>query len=80
MVSMSLWKMESKFFYPIYMGKRMIQIRIGGVPLKIKLEWVVSAVLANLKGTYNILTVHQTETINWWGFGMEVLHRCLIGI
>lgn len=48
-----------------------------GFPLVLSLpdkqpEWLMEAVLARMEKEYNILLVHCTETVNWWGFSLEL--------
>lgn len=71
-VSLIITEMNKWALYPIYKGGRLVQARIGGIPPDIKAEWVISAVLANAEDPFNILTINQNETLNLWGFSLNV--------
>lgn len=70
--SMTLVTREKWVFYPIYMDKSIVEMQIGGVPLEIKLEWLVAAVLADLEEPLNVITASRTETLQCWGFGENI--------
>lgn len=62
-------------FLPIYLEIRNVIVRIGKILTKIKVVWLVFAVLAATKEDSKLITVRIMEQVNWWGSGMEVFIR-----
>lgn len=64
--------MESKkwLFFPIYMGMGTIHIRVGAVPLTVKIDWVLAVVLKEID-EYNLLSIEVTDTLFYLGYGIE---------
>lgn len=46
-MAMSPLRTEKSVFYPMYMGRRLVELRIGGIPPEFRPEWLVTAILAN---------------------------------
>lgn len=69
-VSTSTIEGEWWIFYPICMGKRTVQVRIGAVLPEINPKWLVAAIRAKIEEEYNILSVQRTEILNWWQFSL----------
>lgn len=55
------------------MGGGLAHIRIDRPHPEHKPERLVATVLANSEDFFEIRTMHQTETLNMWGFGLEIV-------
>lgn len=62
--------MKSGCFSPFNKGKRMINIKIGAILLLVKVNWVLVAIFKEI-GKYNLLSTEVTETMFYWGYGIE---------
>lgn len=55
------------------MEKRIVEVKICGVPPEIKSEWLVATALADSEEPYNVITVSRTETLLCWVFGVKII-------
>lgn len=56
------------------MEKRMVNIQLGAILPTTKIESVVAALFNEVKG-YELVSVKETETVLYWGYGVEVRVR-----
>lgn len=61
------WKL-----FPVYMGKKIVRVKIGGILPTIRKEWVVAALIKDIKEDYKIISINNAQVIDWWGYGLEV--------
>lgn len=54
---------ETWMLFPIYMEKRLMHLRINGVPPEFRPEWLVAAALDDAEGPYNVVTMCRAETV-----------------
>lgn len=57
--------------FPNYLGRRVRNIKFGAINPTIKPARILAAVLKNIE-IYTILCVTQTETLFFWGYGVEI--------
>lgn len=65
LVEMATMENDKWLFSPIYMGKRMIDIRIGTVSPLVKVNWVQAAVFKEISN-YNVLSLVVMEMVFYW--------------
>lgn len=54
--------------FHMYTEKKVVRVRIGGIPPKIKEEWVVASLLKDIK----IISISNTQVVDWWEYSLEV--------
>lgn len=66
------------------MDKRIVDIKIGGVPPEIKPKWLVAAIVANSEDLYTLITASRIEILQRCGLGvnicLEMLERDIKGL
>uniref|UniRef100_A0A0L8HJ83 Uncharacterized protein n=1 Tax=Octopus bimaculoides TaxID=37653 RepID=A0A0L8HJ83_OCTBM len=58
--------------FPNKLGRCPTWIRVGRIPPKIELEWVMAAVFPEREDV-RIIMISRTQKINCWGYGLNVL-------
>ncbi|XP_014783152.1 uncharacterized protein LOC106878453 [Octopus bimaculoides] len=53
-------------------GKRVARVRIGKVPPELEETWLMTAIMFNIKEEAKILKATRTQSIDYWGYGIEL--------
>lgn len=71
-MAMEDFKSEKWWLFPMYMGRRLVRIRVGAIPSYVKPEWIVTTIVMEIKLDYEIVNTNRTKVVNWWGYGVEI--------
>lgn len=61
------WKL-----FPVYMGRKIVRVRIGSIHPEFNVERILTAIDDNLQEEYKIVTTSVTQVVYWWGYDCEV--------
>lgn len=70
---MAMRKLRSErwVFFPTYMGKKIVRVRMEKITLELDKEGALAVIFNEMKET-KIIQVSHTNLVEWWGYGTEV--------
>lgn len=62
----------------MYMGRRVVVVRVSVILPDIRSEWVVAALVKEIKLQYDVMSSNRAKFVNWWGYGLDIFMRTII--